>query len=203
MKLLTPKQRQELIERVALRYHEKGMAELEDSSKTIQQYLPLFHYTIFAPSRDSHIFVTELFANNEYQLNPPGNRVAQRLQYHGNYRGLNAVVCQFIGSQMIAPENLLDKERTEFGRDLKLNKSYRNVEPRLQVRDSVCRKITHPMTMEPSFIILGSGKNLEKNFQENFDKSLIYLYETINLLSDPLSLRDINGAQIASTYYVS
>jgi hypothetical protein len=58
--------------------------------------------------------------------------------------------------------------------------------------------------MNPSFTPIGYGKILDRKLRENFDKSLIHLYEMIGIapISDPLSLRDIGGEQISSTYYV-
>lgn len=201
MKLLTPNQRQELIERVALRYHPDGIERLNETG-SIQQYLPLYHYTIFQPSRDSHLFATELFGNTDFHLKTPGNYVGQRLQYCGRYSGLNSVVCTWVGNSMLAPENMLHNEKTVHGKDLKLSKRQRK-----NIGDQIIELITHrissTMVMRPAFTILGNGKNLDRKLRENFDKSLIYLYEMVGSTPDPLTLRDIGGEQISGTYYVS
>jgi len=201
MKLLTPKQRRELIERVALRYHPDGIERLNETG-SIQQYLPLYHYTIFQPSRDSHLFATELFGNTDFRLNTPGNYVGQRLQYCGGYSGLNSVVCTWIGNSMLAPENMLHHEKTVHGKELKLNKRQRK-DMGGQLMESVTHRVVSPMVMNPGFTVLGTGKNLDRKLRENFDKSLIYLYELVGSTPNPSTLRDIGGEQISGTYYVS
>jgi len=202
MKLLTSNQRKELIERVALKYHPDGMDRLKETG-SIKQYLPLYHYTICEPNGENHIFVTDFSGNNDFHLKPSGNYVGQRLQYHGGYGGLNAVICTWIGNSMIAPENMLHNEKTDFGKDLKLSKKQRPTG-----LDSINEWRTHiaghHLVMNPSFTPIGYGKNLDRKLRENFDKSLIHLYEMIGIapISDPLSLRDIGGEQISSTYNV-
>ncbi|MEI7719100.1 MAG: hypothetical protein WCI72_04485 [archaeon] len=201
MKLLTTNQRKELIERVALRYHPDGIERLNETG-SIQQYLPLYHYTIFSPNGGSNLFVTELFSNPKYQLSPPGSHTGQRLQYHGDYQGLNSVVCQFMIGSMIAPENLFYHEKTIHGKELKLSRRQRkNIGE--QITESITHRVVCPMGMRPSFVVLGSGKNLDRKLRENFDKSLIYLYEMIGSTPNPLILRDIGGEQISGTYHVS
>jgi hypothetical protein len=201
MKLLTSNQRKELIERVALRYHPEGIERLNETG-SIQQYLPLYHYTIFQPNGDSHLFVTELFGNTDFHLKTPGNYVGQRLQYHGGYIGLNSVVCTWVGNGMIAPDSMLYGEKTVHGKELKLSRGQRkNIGE--QIVESITHKVVCPMSMRPSFTPLGSGKALDRKLRENFDKSLIYLYEMVGSTPNPLALRDIGGEQISGAYWVS
>jgi len=105
-RLLTPNSRKELITNICDHLHEGGFDALKkygEYSKTTG----LYHFTI----RDSNylrtepfIFITELFGNQEAI---PSSKTlhygVSRLQYHGNFDGLQRVIQQLITPGLSLP----------------------------------------------------------------------------------------------------
>ncbi|MGV8086363.1 MAG: hypothetical protein ACP5N1_01905 [Candidatus Woesearchaeota archaeon] len=126
-KLLTPGSRKELIETICDHLHEGGIKALKtygDYSKTTG----LYHFTIKEPEympNEPFIFVTELFGNEEaIPSSKTGHYGFSRLQYHGNFDGLQRVVQQLITPGLSLPafitladkksNNITDSQRERF-----------------------------------------------------------------------------------------
>lgn len=86
------KERKSLIERVAKKFHKDGIDHLKLVGN-FEKYSPLFHFHISEPFKDGNfIYVTELFGNEIGRKNISGLDEGYRLQYQGNYRGLDRTV---------------------------------------------------------------------------------------------------------------
>jgi len=109
-KLLTPDSREEIIKNICNHLHEGGIEVLKtfgDFSKTTG----LYHFTIKDPSYlfgEPFIFVTELFGNEEAI---PSFRTLHynysRLQYHGDFDGLQTIVQQLITPEVSIPAMII------------------------------------------------------------------------------------------------
>lgn len=126
--IFTPNFRKELIKNICYKLHEDGIKSLKkigDLSKTTG----LYHYTIRDPSylpKEPFLFVTELFGNEEAL---PSNKTLHfsgmtRLQYHGNFDGVQRIIQQMITPGMSLPahiiladkNNITDAQRERFDR---------------------------------------------------------------------------------------
>jgi hypothetical protein len=121
--------RKELITNICDKLHEGGFAAL----KTYGEYSKttgLYHFTIKDSSYlfgEPFIFVTELFGNEEaVPSSKTGYYGYSRLQYHGDFTGLQAVVQQLITPGLSIPamfiladkKNITDEQKERFDNSL-------------------------------------------------------------------------------------
>lgn len=197
MKLFTKEERKELIERVALNFHKDGIKHLE-KVQCFEKYLPQYHFGIFQPGNGDHIFATELFGNKEFVPKLPGGCEGYRIQYHGDYDGLNSAVCVQIKKSMITSKN----DKRSFGDDLHLDRSQRKSGSDLAFE---ARRVSafYPTIDAASFIPLGSDRNLDRRLRESFDNSLHYLYLTLGVWPCSAEIvKNFRIEQIKGTYNV-
>ena len=98
------KDRQSIIEKVASRWKEGGIKNLEKFG-SFEKYSPMFHYHISEPFNldENFIFITELFGNKKNIDHYPMNFEGTRLQYQGNYDGLQRIVATGITRHNLLP----------------------------------------------------------------------------------------------------
>ena len=101
---MNPKERQSLIEKIAFKFQEGGIKELETFGN-FQKYSPLFHFQISEPFdlKQNFIYITELFGNERITETIPATFEGARIQYQGNYDWLNQIVLQGITISNIVP----------------------------------------------------------------------------------------------------
>lgn len=105
---MNSKNRKNLIEKVALRWKEGGIKELETFGN-FKKYTPLFHFEVGEPyafgKNSNFIFITELFGNIEQTPEDAGVMYfkGMRRQLQGNYEGLQNIVLQGFTESHITP----------------------------------------------------------------------------------------------------
>jgi hypothetical protein len=189
MSLLKPKERKAIIERAALRYHEDGIERLKTTGK-FEKYLPMFHYDIREPSPDNHIFITELFGNEKFKNSRAVGH--HRLQYHGNYKGLDRVQLTMIGENMIIPypEDVNRKKISS------VSKSMKEI-----LEDDLQKHRAANMSYNPSVQVIAQGRHIPKELKENFDNALIYLDYMLGFILPDSFRTNIGSEQFSKTYY--
>ncbi len=128
-KLLTTNSRKELIMDICDKLHDGGFDSLKIVGN-ISKTTGLYHFTIEDPAylpEDPFIFVTELFGNEEAISSfKTGHYGVSRLQYHGDFTGLQKIVQQLITPGLSIPahiiladkEHIIDAQKERFDKSL-------------------------------------------------------------------------------------
>lgn len=194
MDLLTKDQRKEIFKRTCERYHQEGIKRLELIGH-IEKYTPLFHYTLAEPSKDqSHIFVTELFGNQDFKVPSIDGNI--RIQYQGDYGGLNLVLATQVGHQNF-PSNVDFDFKQESRYSEEENADFLN---RCDYDQKLHKSVD--VSFMPSWLTLGNERNMDPKLRENFDRSLKYLDWMLGFIVPDSFRTNVGSEQIRKLYHV-
>jgi hypothetical protein len=197
-KLLTKTRRKEIFEKTCRRFHDDGVKRLRTVGH-FEKYLPCFHYRLCEPSADSpHIFVTELFGRNGMF----GNLLDKmgRIQYHGNFDGVQRVLFTSIHNCMFEPFNGVSDIPTH---DLSgENTDWRSGGVKELLLSDLEEISGESVSYHPGFESWGKGRGVADEARAEFDKSLLYLDHMLKFIT-PNSMRtNVGSEQISNTYHV-
>jgi hypothetical protein len=172
MALLNTRSRKKLVENICSKFHKDGIARLGVVGH-FAKYTPLFHLSIAEPCKErDFIFITDLFGDTA--IEPGLMQRGVRMQYHGNYDGLNTMIVQGIHDGLLIPQIYLP-------------------EPGIQEK-------TERVALNPSFRLHAEKDQLSKKNKLYFDNALRYINHILRF-DTPETIHLNSGTETFSSTY--